>query len=246
MNAVALALASFFLLGYLILGGADIGVGMMSPLIARTDRRRRLIIATVAPFFLANEVWLVATAGLLAGAFPALEASLVHGLYPVTAPLLVAWVARDMSLWLRGRVESRGWRGLWDVVLTGASLILAFSWGLLLTTLLSGSTEHVRTDPATLLGALLITVLFGVHGWTFATIRLGARRRIPRFLVTSAVIATIAVAAGSRIGPSAYLADVSTLKFLLLPVVAVVPLLVATQAWVWWVFRHRVTEPSYL
>lgn len=29
-------------------------------------------------------------------------------------------------------------------------------------------------------------------------------------------------------------------------ILALIPLLVASQAWVWWTFRHRVTGPSYL
>lgn len=33
----------------------------------------------------------------------------------------------------------------------------------------------------------------------------------------------------------------------LVPVILVlIPFLVASQAWVWWIFRHPVTGPSYL
>ena len=66
METFAYALLGLFGIGYFVLGGADIGVGMLLPFLGRD---RRLTIAAIAPFFLGNEVWLVATAGLLTAAF---------------------------------------------------------------------------------------------------------------------------------------------------------------------------------
>src|SRR5690606_21176868 len=68
---------AFFALGYLVLAGADIGVGMALPYLGRTPEERREVIAAIAPFFLGNEVWLVVTAGVLAGLFPKLEGELL-------------------------------------------------------------------------------------------------------------------------------------------------------------------------
>ena len=64
MDTLALALLAFFATGYFVLAGADIGTGMLTPYLGRTDRERRLVIASFAPFFLGNEVWLIATAGV--------------------------------------------------------------------------------------------------------------------------------------------------------------------------------------
>ncbi|WP_415949312.1 cytochrome d ubiquinol oxidase subunit II [Streptomyces sp. KLOTTS4A1] len=104
METLAIALLGFFAVGYFVLAGADIGTGMLAPYLGRSDRERRLVIASFAPFFLGNEVWLVATAGLLIGCFPALEGELLSGQFPVVVTLLAGWVVRDMGLWLRGRV----------------------------------------------------------------------------------------------------------------------------------------------
>ncbi|WP_255267572.1 cytochrome d ubiquinol oxidase subunit II [Actinomadura madurae] len=38
---------------------------MLLPWLGRDQRERRLVIASFAPFFLGNEVWLVAAAGLV-------------------------------------------------------------------------------------------------------------------------------------------------------------------------------------
>jgi cytochrome d ubiquinol oxidase subunit II len=258
VNTLAVVLLSFFLIGYFILGGADIGVGMLLPFLGRRDPERRLVIAAIAPFFLGNEVWLVATVGLLAGAFPALEASVVHGLYPAVAPLLIGWVVRDMGLWLRGRIDARGWRAICDALITLASWALALSWGIVLTALISGSTDQVRTDPGALLAALAIGVLFGVHGLAFSSIRLTGAMRVragrlagaategPLFAVTSAALVALVLLAGFQIKPSGFTADQSSLTFLLPPVIAIAPVLVLVQAGIWWLFRHRVTKPTYL
>ena len=53
MNTFAYVLLGFFAIGYFVLAGADIGVGMLLPFLGRD---RRLTIATIAPFFLGNEV----------------------------------------------------------------------------------------------------------------------------------------------------------------------------------------------
>ncbi|MFD2348479.1 cytochrome d ubiquinol oxidase subunit II [Nonomuraea ferruginea] len=61
---------AFFALGYLVLAGADIGVGMALPYLGRTPAERREAIAAIAPFFLGNEVWLVVTARRAGRALP--------------------------------------------------------------------------------------------------------------------------------------------------------------------------------
>ena len=78
------ALLGAFFAGYLVLGGYDYGVGL---LLARrtTPAGRRAALNAVGPFFLGNEVWLVAAVGILFGAFPTLEGELLSGLYPRSA-----------------------------------------------------------------------------------------------------------------------------------------------------------------
>ncbi|SPT64287.1 cytochrome d ubiquinol oxidase subunit II [Actinomadura madurae] len=121
MESLAVVLLAVFAGGYLVLGGADVGVGMLLPWLGRDQRERRLVIASFAPFFLGNEVWLVAAAGLVAGAFPGLEHRLLEELFPLFVVLLIGWVVRDMGLWLRagwtrrrgaGRATRRSWRAV--------------------------------------------------------------------------------------------------------------------------------------
>ncbi|MGW4799914.1 cytochrome d ubiquinol oxidase subunit II, partial [Nonomuraea sp. NPDC004297] len=157
----------FFAIGYLVLAGADIGVGMALPYLGRSGGERREVIAAIAPFFLGNEVWLVATAGVLAGLFPKLEGELLHGNYTVVVTLLLAWVVRDMGLWLRGRVPGPRWAAFWDGAIVAGSWGLALSWGTLLSHVLIG-----LQGPVALLPALVLAALFLTHGLSFASLRL--------------------------------------------------------------------------
>ncbi|NUT10664.1 MAG: cytochrome d ubiquinol oxidase subunit II [Nonomuraea sp.] len=234
---------AFFGLGYLVLGGADIGVGMLLPYLGRSPQERREVIAAIAPFFLGNEVWLIATAGVLAGLFPIVEGELLSGNYVVVVALVGSWVLRDMALWLRGRVPGRGWQLLWDGVLVAGSWGLAVSLGLVL----AGT---VLDMP--LLAGLVIALIFALHGLAFASLRLNGtlRRRAgallggtgewPAYALTTSAIAVIAVVSGLHL-------DLSTAGSMITPVIlAIIPFLLAAQAWVWWTFRGRVTGPSYL
>jgi cytochrome bd-type quinol oxidase subunit 2 len=240
---------AFFALGYLVLAGADIGVGMALPYLGRSAAERREVIASIAPFFLGNEVWLVATAGVLAGLFPELEGELLTGNYTLVVTLVLAWVVRDMGLWLRGRVPGARWQAFWDGAVVAGSWGLALSWGMLLSHLLLGI-----EGPVAVLGALVVVALFGTHGLTFAALRLrgelreragvlsGGAGEARTYALTAAALVIVGVLAGLRLPLRP-----GTSGAVLVPVILVmIPLLVSAQAWVWWLFRHRVSGPSYL
>src|SRR5262249_4133 len=80
--AMAVLLAILFC-GYFVLAGLDYGVALVAA--GRSDLDR------IAPFFLGNEVWLVAAIGLLFGAFPTAE-GLLRGAYRGPGPLAVMGV----------------------------------------------------------------------------------------------------------------------------------------------------------
>ena len=58
----------FALLMYTILDGYDLGIGMLLPL--ATDSEKDVMIATIGPFWDANETWIVLGIGVLLMAFP--------------------------------------------------------------------------------------------------------------------------------------------------------------------------------
>ena len=84
MDLAWYALLGLFFASYLVLAGYDYGVGL---LLARGigPAGRREALTALGPFFLGNEVWLVAAVGILFGAFPLLEGELLAGCYPAVA-----------------------------------------------------------------------------------------------------------------------------------------------------------------
>ncbi|MFE3451223.1 cytochrome d ubiquinol oxidase subunit II [Nonomuraea sp. NPDC059194] len=239
---------AFFAIGYFVLAGADIGVGMLLPYLGKNAAERRTVIAAIAPFFLGNEVWLVALAGVLAGLFPSLEGELLAGNYLALVALLVGWIVRDMGLWLRGRVPGAWWQAFWDGAIVAGSWALALAWGVIFTQIL----------PVPIVAAAVVALLFATHGLAFAGVRLSGelRERAVRltggsgegrtYALTAAALTGIVLLAGADLELAASAADSATLALLVPVILVLMPLLVAAQGWVWWTFRARVTGPSYL
>ena len=138
MDTFSALLLAAFVVGYLVLAGADVGLGLLMPRVARSAGQRRSALAAIAPYFLASEVWLVAALGVLAGLFPSVEHHVVGRLWPALAALALAWLIRDAGLWLWRRVPSARWRAVWEGAVVAGSWGLALSWGLILAGLLTG------------------------------------------------------------------------------------------------------------
>jgi len=66
------ALMGLAIMIYVVLDGYDLGIGLLMPLVSDAEKDR--MIASIGPFWDANETWLVLAVGLLLVAFP-----LAHG-----------------------------------------------------------------------------------------------------------------------------------------------------------------------
>ncbi|GII93738.1 cytochrome d ubiquinol oxidase subunit II [Sinosporangium siamense] len=252
MDIIWFCALAFLLVGYFALEGFDLGLGMLLPILGRTQEERDRIVAGMAPFVLANEVWLVAAVGVLFGAFPQLEGKALSGLYPLIVSLLVTWILRDAGLWFRRRLDGRRWRGFWDTVIAVASLGLSFTWGLAIAGMARGFPDDLADPRGLLLGAL-VAALFALHGWTFASWRMpgqmtGSRRTGLALMATGALAALpiavpLAFMAPSIVGLAA---PDETLNVLGLMVVPFTPLMIGAQVWVWRTFRpERAPHPSF-
>ncbi|WP_405150845.1 cytochrome d ubiquinol oxidase subunit II [Sphaerisporangium sp. NBC_01403] len=251
MEIIWLAVFAVLLIGYFALEGFDIGVGMMLPVLSRAGERagepgtrqahRDRLVAAMAPFLLANEIWLVAVAGTLFGVFPALEGTVLNGLYPLVVALLVCWVLRDAGLWFRRRLDGRAWRAFWDLVLCAASWGLALTWGIALASIARGLPDQ-PFDPLGLLYGAVVAAAFAFHGRTFVAWRLSASsevRHTGRRLLLSAAVAALPVAVPlAALIPSLldHVAPSATLNVLSLMVLPFTPIVVGAQVWVWRTF----------
>ena len=88
METIWFILVALMLTAYVVLDGFDLGVGILSPWVAKTPDERRLVQRTIGPVWDGNEVWLLAAGGALYFAFPLLYASSFSGFY---LPLMMAF-----------------------------------------------------------------------------------------------------------------------------------------------------------
>jgi cytochrome bd ubiquinol oxidase subunit II len=132
------AIVAVMLTTYIVMDGFDFGAGALHLFVAKSERERRQVIAAIGPFWDGNEVWLVATGGVLFAAFPTVLAVGLSGFY--FAIFLVLWVLvlRGIAIEYRSHVEHPLWRSAWDVVFAVASTLMPILLGAALGNLLRG------------------------------------------------------------------------------------------------------------
>lgn len=243
METIWYALLGLFFAAYLILGGYDYGVGLLQAG-TTSPAQRRANLTALGPFFLGNEVWLVAAVGVLFGAFPMLEGELLSGLYPAIALALAGVVTVTAAVQLRSRPAAEQNRARWDRLIVGGSALAALGWGAVLGGLLQGAPLHADghvdgvghvLTPFVGACALTLVVLVATHGASFLALRLPPERaawaaRVGRRLVPAAVAAVVAATAIGLLSERIRQTVQQPLAAVLLPAVLVAALLLAYTA----------------
>src|SRR5256885_5525056 len=123
---------------YVVLDGFDLGVGALHLVLARTDEEREQDTGAIGPVWNGNEVWLLASGGVLFMAFPAAYAAAFSGLY--FGLILVLWllVGRGLALELRHQIDNPLWRSACDTVFSLSSAALALVFGVALGNVVRG------------------------------------------------------------------------------------------------------------
>ncbi len=137
LNTVWFLLVGVLIAGYAVLDGFDLGVGTLS-LFARSREERDLYVAAIGPVWDGNEVWLLTGGGALFAAFPIVYATVFSGFYLALMLLLVALVARAVSLEFRALVPSAGWTKAWDLAFGLGSLLPSVLFGVAVGNILRG------------------------------------------------------------------------------------------------------------
>jgi len=105
METLWFILIALMLTAYVVLDGFDLGVGILSPWVAKTADERRLVQRTIGPVWDGNEVWLLAAGGALYFAFPLLYASSFSGFYLPLMMVLWLLMLRGIGVELRAHVD---------------------------------------------------------------------------------------------------------------------------------------------
>jgi cytochrome bd ubiquinol oxidase subunit II len=199
-------LLAFFWTGYFVLEGFDFGVGMLLPLLGRSEADRRTMFESIGPLWDGNEVWLVIAGGATFAAFPVWYATMFSGFYLALLLILGLLIVRVLSFEWREKAETPAWRAFWAWMNTIGSIGAPFLWGIALSALLHG--VPIDSDQSfagqfsdlfsayTIFAGIAVCLLFAFHGAVFLTLRtLGAFRE--RALRLASRLAPLAALAGA-------------------------------------------------
>ena len=124
------------MLAYVILDGYDLGVGALLNG-ADTIEHKNTMIASIGPFWDANETWLVLGVGVLLVGFPMAHGVILGALYLPVALMLVALSLRGVAFDFRVKAKDHH-RPLWDKAFCIGSLLAGWSQGFMLGQLILG------------------------------------------------------------------------------------------------------------
>ncbi len=123
------------ILAYVILDGFDLGVGVLLPY--ATDDEKDLMIASIGPFWDANETWLVMGVGILLVAFPMAHGAILTTLYVPVSLMLIGLTLRGVAFDFRVKARDEH-KARWNRAFFAGSFIAAFAQGFMLGELILG------------------------------------------------------------------------------------------------------------
>ena len=138
LPVIFMALMGLSMLVYVISDGYDLGVGMLLP--RATDAEKDVLIASIGPFWDANETWLVLGIGILLVAFPKAHGVVLGALYLPVALMLVGLTLRGVAFDFRVKARAQR-KAMWDRLFFAGSLLAAVSQGWMLGRYVSGFGE---------------------------------------------------------------------------------------------------------
>ena len=123
-------LMGFSMLVYGLLDGYDLGVGMLSGT-TKYRAEKDTMIASIGPFWDANETWLVLGVGILLVAFPKAHGVILGQLYLPVFIMLVGLIFRGVAFDFRSKSQSK-YHIWWDRAFAIGSLVTALAQGYML------------------------------------------------------------------------------------------------------------------
>lgn len=126
------------LIGFTVTDGFDMGVGILLPIIGKTNNERRIMINSIAPHWDGNQVWLITAGAGIFAAWPMVYAAAFSGFYIAMILVLCALFFRPLGFDYRGKLEDSKWRNLWDSGIFIGSFVPSLVFGVAFGNLLLG------------------------------------------------------------------------------------------------------------
>ncbi|MBD8166504.1 cytochrome d ubiquinol oxidase subunit II [Erwinia persicina] len=139
-------LIGILLIGFAVADGFDMGVGMLTSILGRSDTERRIMINSIAPHWDGNQVWLITAGGALFAAWPMVYAAAFSGFYVAMILVLASLFFRPVGFDYRSKIEDMRWRGMWDWGIFIGSFVPPLVIGVAFGNLLQGVPFHIDND----------------------------------------------------------------------------------------------------
>lgn len=149
---------------YVILDGYDLGIGILLPL--GSDNEKDYMIASIGPFWDANETWIVLGVGVLLIAFPKAHGLVLTSLYLPVTLMLMGLILRGVAFDFRVKAGSDK-KQFWNRAFFIGSLLATLCQGWMLGAYVTGlSSSKLSTLFSCLIGLSLpaLYILLGA-GW---------------------------------------------------------------------------------
>ena len=146
---------------YVILDGFDLGVGLLLP--QATETEKDIMIASIGPFWDANETWIVLGIGILLIAFPMAQGIILSALYLPVTLMLFGLILRGVAFDFRvkaGDAHKQRWNRMFFL----GSLIAAMSQGWMLGAYITGLDAGLTNTLFAALIALTLPALYVMLG----------------------------------------------------------------------------------
>ena len=166
------ALMGAAILVYVVLDGFDLGVGILFPFAEGEERNR--MVASIGPFWDANETWLVLSIGILLVAFPVAHGMILTALYLPVALMLLGLILRGVAFEFRVKAPTRH-RQAWNTAFFAGSLLTGLSQGFMLGLYVMGLVITPVTIAFAFLTAVFLTVGYSFIGATWLILKTEGR-----------------------------------------------------------------------
>ncbi|MFT5426297.1 MAG: cytochrome d ubiquinol oxidase subunit II [Gammaproteobacteria bacterium] len=147
----------FAMFVYVILDGYDLGVGLLLP--AANEEEKDMMIASIGPFWDANETWIVLGVGVLLIAFPKAHGLILTSLYLPVTFMLMGLILRGVSFDFRVKAQDSH-KTMWNTLFFVGSLIAATSQGWMLGSYVTGLLNTPMSWLFSVLIALTLPTLY--------------------------------------------------------------------------------------
>ena len=138
LPVIFMALMGVSMLVYVVLDGYDLGVGMLMH--RASPAHRDVMVASIGPFWDANETWLVLGVGILLIAFPKAHGIVLGALYLPVALMLVGLILRGVAFDFRVKAQDSH-KPMWNRAFIAGSGLAALSQGWMLGRYITGLAE---------------------------------------------------------------------------------------------------------